>query len=240
MKLSRSRCLLAAIATIVVASCKIEDRTPGSAISDTPSAPSAVNAPDGLVMGTAADADTLLVDVRSLDSTIVVDMRYRDSGNFTGAPLPGYEANRALLHRDAASALARVQMSLRAEGLSLKVFDAYRPARATNAMVDWAERNQRIDLVTNGYIADRSRHNLGVAIDCTLIDLATGEELDMGSEFDTFSNASHTANATGRAAVNRLRLVVAMAREGFSSYDKEWWHYSVVVPSPLRFDIPVR
>jgi D-alanyl-D-alanine dipeptidase len=131
-------------------------------------------------------------------------------------------------------------MSLRAEGLSLKVWDAYRPVRATTAMVTWATATGREDLLSDGYIADRSRHNLGVAIDCTLVDLGTGAELDMGTPFDTFSDAAHTANAAGQVAVNRLRFVTAMAREGFANYDKEWWHYSHVVSSPLRFDVPIR
>lgn len=238
--MTRRSSLSAAAALLVLAACTIENRTPGTARGDAVRAPESINAPDGLVMGTAADADTLLVDVQSLDSTILVDLRYRDSTNFTGAPLPGYESNRALLHREAAAALARVQQALRAEGLSLKVLDAYRPVRATVAMVTWATQTGREDLISDGYIADRSRHNLGVAIDCTLVDLATGTELDMGTPYDTFSDAAHTANATGSVAVHRLRFVTAMAREGFANYDKEWWHYSYVVSSPLRFDVPIR
>src|SRR5205085_1632640 len=147
-----------------------------------------------------AVADTLLTDVRTLDSTIVVDLRYATSNNFTGAPLPGYLANRAFLRREAAAALARVQSDLKSQGLGLKIFDAYRPVRATLAMVDWTRRVNRGDLLRDGYIASRSRHNLGVAIDLTLIDLRTPQELDMGTAFDTFSPAAHTANATGVAA----------------------------------------
>ena len=229
-----------ALVVSVASACTIEDRTPGRTAREGPQAPSMVNAPDGIPFGTQADADTLLVDVQSLDSTILVDLRYRDSGNFTGEPLPGYEANRALLHRDAAAALSRVQTALRAEGLSLLVYDAYRPVRATLAMVAWAERTGRSDLVTDGYIADRSRHNLGVAIDCTLVDLATGQPLDMGTPFDTFDATAHTANATGRVAEHRLRFVTAMAREGFVNYDQEWWHYSYAAAPLLRFDVPVR
>ncbi len=233
--------LVAATVLLALAACTIENRPPGSTnAAATLSAPPAANAPEGILMGTAADADTLLMDVQRLDSTILVDMRYRDSANFTGAPLPGYEANRALLHRNAAAALARVQFALREEGLSLKVFDAYRPVRATLAMVAWAQSVGREDLITDGYIADRSRHNLGLAIDCTLVDLATGAELDMGTPFDTFTDAAHTANAEGLVAVNRLRFVTAMAREGFVNYDREWWHFSYTVSSPLRFDVPIR
>jgi D-alanyl-D-alanine dipeptidase len=187
-----------------------------------------------------AMADTLLTDVRSLDPRIVVDLRYATSNNFTGAPLPGYLANRAFLRREAAAALARVERDLRPQGLGLKIFDAYRPVRATLAMVDWTERVNRTDLLNDGYIASRSRHNLGLAIDLTLIDLATGREFEMGTPFDTFSTAAHTANASGEAATNRQRLKAAMEREGFVNYDQEWWHFSFDVPKPLRFDRPIR
>jgi D-alanyl-D-alanine dipeptidase len=184
-------------------------------------------------------ADSLLVDVQALEPAIVVDMRYATANNFTGAPLPGYVANRAYLRREAAAALARVQRGLRQQGLGLKVFDAYRPARATQAMVDWTARADRADLLRDGYIASRSRHNLGLAIDLTLVDLVTRRELEMGTPFDTFSSAAHTANASGAIAANRQRLKLAMEREGFVNYDQEWWHFSFSVPDPLRFDRPV-
>ena len=187
-----------------------------------------------------AVADTLLTEVRSLDPTIVVELRYATANNFTGAPLPGYLANRAYLRREAAAALARVQRDFRGRGLGIKIFDAYRPVRATLAMVDWTERANRSDLLKDGYIASRSRHNLGLAIDLTLIDLATGRELEMGTPFDTFSAAAHTANASGEAATNRQKLKSAMEREGFVNYPQEWWHFSFNVPNPLRFDRPIR
>jgi D-alanyl-D-alanine dipeptidase len=187
-----------------------------------------------------AVADTLLAEVRPLDSTIVVEMRYATANNFTGAPLPGYFANRAYLRREAAATLARVQSDLRSQGLGLKIFDAYRPVRATLAMVAWTERVNRPDLLKDGYIASRSRHNLGLAIDLTLVDLATGRELEMGTPFDTFSAAAHTANAAGEAATNRQKLKTAMERERFVNYDQEWWHYSFNVPNPLRFDRPIQ
>jgi D-alanyl-D-alanine dipeptidase len=187
-----------------------------------------------------AVADTLLVNVQSLDPTIVVDLRYATANNFTGAPLPGYHANRAYLRREAAAALARVQHDLAARGLALKIFDAYRPVRATLAMVDWTERARRSDLLKDGYIASRSRHNLGLAIDLTLIDRVTAQELEMGTPFDTFSAAAHTANASGLAGANRQKLKAAMEAEGFVNYDQEWWHYTFNVPTPLRFDRPIR
>lgn len=200
----------------------------------------AVRAADTIPNGTVAQAETLLVDVQSLDHTIEVDMRYRNASNFTGAPLPGYQGNHALMRREAAQALARVQASLKSQGLGLKVWDAYRPVRATLAMVAWTQRVHRENLVTDGYIADRSKHNLGVAIDLTLVRLSNKQELDMGTPHDEFSSAAHTANATGAVAANRTLLVKAMAAQKFVNYDQEWWHFSFDVLNPLRFDTVVR
>jgi zinc D-Ala-D-Ala dipeptidase len=207
------------------------------------SAATVANTPE-LDVASDAAAETLLVDVRSLDGTIVADMRYATANNFTGAPLPGYGANRALLRRDAAAALARVQRRVAAQGLTLHIYDAYRPVRATLAMVAWTRRAGREDLLRDGYIASRSRHNLGLAVDLTLAERGSagggGHELDMGTTFDTFSAAAHTANATGRVAENRRRLVAAMEAEGFTNYEQEWWHFSYPLPDPLRFDLPIR
>lgn len=218
------------IAVIAASACASPRTTvPASASAPPVNTAETAIAPDAV-------ADTLLTDVRSLDSTIVVQLRYATPNNFTGAPLPGYDANRAFLRREAAAALALVQSDLRGQGLGLEIFDAYRPVRATLAMVDWTQRVHRPDLLTNGYIASRSRHNLGVAVDLTLIDRATGRELEMGTPFDTFSAAAHTANATGVAAQNRQKLKGAMEKRGFTNYDQEWWHYTFNVPNPLRFD----
>jgi D-alanyl-D-alanine dipeptidase len=202
-------------------------------------ASASVNTPP-LPMAPDAAAETLLVDIRSGDSTIRVDARYASSNNFTGKPLPGYEAPRALLRREAAVALARVQARLRSEGLGLLVYDGYRPVRATLAMVDWAKRTGREELLSQGYIARRSRHNLGLAVDLTLVELGTGAELDMGTPFDTFAEAAHTANAEGRVRRNRQILVRAMEAEGFSNYDQEWWHFSYPVEGALPFDKVIR
>lgn len=187
---------------------------------------------------TASDeaADTLLVDLSRVDSTIVVDLRYATNNNFTGAPLPGYEGNRAYLRAEAAAALAVAVEDLRAQGYGLKIFDAYRPVRASEAMVAWTQRVNRPDLLKNGYIASRSRHNLGVAVDLTLVNLAAKSEVTMGTPFDYFSAAAHTANAYGVIAKNRQILKKVMERQGFVNYEKEWWHYSYTVADPVRFD----
>lgn len=184
-------------------------------------------------------AESLLVELTTVDPSIRIDARYRDSGNFTGAPLPGYGANRLFLRREAAAALGRVQNRLQARGLGLLVWDAYRPVRATEAMVEWATRTDRVHLLDDGYIARRSRHNLGVAIDLTVVDTATGRPLDMGTPYDTFGAEAHTANATGEVARNRAILVDAMEAEGFENYDQEWWHFSYPLENTVPFDVPI-
>jgi D-alanyl-D-alanine dipeptidase len=184
-------------------------------------------------------ARRLLVDLHLLDSNFIIDARYSTANNFTGAPIPGYGSNTAMLRREAAAALVRVEKRLAPEGLTLQIFDGYRPVRATLAMVAWTERTHREDLLRDGYIASRSRHNLGLAIDLTLADRASGQPLEMGTPFDTFSADAHTANATGIAATNRARLNAAMSAEGFTNYDQEWWHFTLKLPHELRFDLPI-
>jgi zinc D-Ala-D-Ala dipeptidase len=206
------------------------------------SAPS-ISAPPVNTPGAAVAPDSvarrLLVDLHTLDSNLIIDARYATPNNFTGAPIPGYGSNRAMLRREAAAALVRVERRLAPSGLTLRIFDGYRPVRATLAMVAWTQRTNREDLLRDGYIASRSRHNLGLAIDLTLADRRSGVPLEMGTGFDSFSAAAHTANATGIAAVNRARLVAAMAAEGFANYDQEWWHFTYQLPDELRFDLPI-
>ena len=221
--------------TVALATCK-----PDSQAVPPVTANASIRTADSIPTGSDAQAETLLVDVQSLDPTIQVDMRYRNADNFTGAPIPGYVGNHALMRGEAAAALARVQASFKSQGLSLLVWDAYRPVRATLAMVAWTQKVKREDLVRDGYISDRSKHNLGVAIDLTLVNTATKQQLDMGTKHDSFAAEAHTANATGLVAENRKKLVNAMAAQGFTNYNMEWWHFSFEVPNPIRFDMPVR
>lgn len=205
-------------------------------------APLAAQAPaDTTILRDQRSFDSLMADVRSIDTTVAVEVRYFTANNFTGAPLPGYDANRAFLRKEAVAALARVQARLRRQHLGLLVYDGYRPVRATEEMVAWATRvGRKVELVDGGYIASRSRHNLGLAVDLTVIDLRTKRPLEMGTPYDTFSEDAHTANATGEAAKNRKLLVDAMTAEGFENYDQEWWHFLMRLPNEPRFDVPVR
>ena len=165
-----------------------------------------------------------LVDIQRSAPGIGVELAYATRDNLTGRRLPGYCENRAFLLPHAARSLARVQRGLRRRGLGLLVRDAYRPARASRALVRWAERSGRADLVGT-YIARRSRHNTGSAVDLTLVRADSGRPLEMGTGYDDLSSRAHTRNASGRALRNRLVLARAMARFGFEPYWREWWHF---------------
>lgn len=178
-----------------------------------------------------------LADVRDRAPAIGVDLRYSTAENFTGARLPGYCVADPFLRARAARALARAEKTLNGDGLGLRVLDAYRPARASRAMVRWAERSGNEHLL-NGWIAARSNHNRGAAVDVTLVRVETGRELAMGTAYDRFSSKSATTGVSGKSLRNRLRLRRALEAEGFRNYRREWWHYDF--PSELgapRLDI---
>jgi len=168
-----------------------------------------------------------LVDLRVAVPGLRLAIGYATAENFTGAPLPGYDAPGAWAHPELASALRAVDDALAPEGLGLLVFDAYRPKRATAAMVAWARAQGRSDLLRDGYIAERSQHNRGLAIDLTLVARDTGAPLDMGGAWDAFLPESAAFAATGDALAHRKRLREAMLEHRFSPHDGEWWHFSL-------------
>ncbi|HYH78641.1 MAG TPA: M15 family metallopeptidase [Longimicrobium sp.] len=226
------RITLAALA--LVAGCRTVAETPAAAAGPGPAPARAAAGAPGCNLPAGAD----LVDVTLVAPGIRTDIRYATANNFTGRALPGYESPRALLRPAAARALGRVQARLRGQGVGLKVFDAYRPIRATQAMVEWAGRTGNGWVLEQGYVARYSGHNRGNTVDLTLVELATGRELEMGTAYDTFSEAAHPANATGQVLEHRMRLARAMAAEGFQPYDKEWWHFRLAGDAePLDYPI---
>lgn len=228
----RPRALAVALVLLLGACASVEPVRTASA----PTAAPADATPSG---GECSIAPGTLVNVQSLDRTIRTEVRYATANNFTGAVLPGYERPLAMLRPEAARALVRVHQALRGRGYGLKVFDGYRPVRATLGMVDWAERTDNEWVLEQGYVARQSGHNRGGTVDLTLVQLANGREVEMGTAYDTFTEAAHTANATGRVAENRHILVDAMRAEGFSNYNKEWWHFSFSGTYP-PLDVPLR
>ncbi len=200
------------------------------------------------------------VYVKEVIPTIQVDLRYATDNNFIGRPIDGYRAQKCILTRGAANALRQVQDELTRFGFGLKIFDAYRPQRAVDNFVRWAEDlkdtamkkqhypdvNKR-DLFSKGYIAARSGHSRGSTIDLTLVSLTCpnrGTELDMGTPFDFFSPKSWPDDLSipPDARAHRLLLRSVMTKYGFKPYDKEWWHFTLEnEPYPdTYFNFPVQ
>jgi len=163
-----------------------------------------------------------LVEVRALEPTIRLDVRYATARNFTGVRL--YDEARVFLQRPAAEAVVRAHARLRAQRLGLKLFDGYRPWYVTRFFWDITPEAQR------GFVADPargSRHNRGCAVDLTLCDLTTGRTLLMPSDFDDFSAraAPDYPGGSAQSRSNRDRLRAAMEAEGFTVNRSEWWHF---------------
>lgn len=183
-----------------------------------------------------------MVDLRAAGPPGCLPLRfavaYAGPENFSGAALPGYGAPGAWLRAPAAEGLRQAQRAISAEGLGLIIFDAYRPVRATEGMWAWAERVGQTALFDQGWIARRSRHNTGVAVDLALY--RPGEPpLDHGSPFDAFDARSFWgAEVPAAAQALRLRLRIAMTEAGFRPYDQEWWHFEAPVEGAARCDVP--
>ena len=193
--------------------------------------PAQAQIPDGFV-----DMGEFLADVQ-------IEARYAGHGNFVGAPIDGYEAEKLLLTREAADALLAVQIELRQIGLGLKLFDGYRPQRAVDHFVRWAQNPEddmmksvyyphvdKSELFEQGYIAEQSGHSRGSAVDLTLVSLETGEELDMGTRWDYFDPRSAPANqeVSPQHQARRMLLQITMIKHGFEPLAEEWWHFKLI------------
>jgi len=197
------------------------------------------------------------VDAASVVSGLRVEMRYAGPHNFVGRPIDGYEAPVCLLTRQTAEALAAVQRELAGSGRGLKVFDCHRPARAVADFAAWArdpdDQRMKAEFYPNvdktrlfelGYIAERSGHSRGSTLDLTIVDLASGVELDMGTTYDLFDPRSWPSDESVSAAAreNRMLLQRVMMAHGFRPLREEWWHFTLEgEPFPdTYFDFPVR
>lgn len=173
---------------------------------------------------------------------IVQEIRYFSTFNFVGDRIDGYEEPCALITKQAARALKTVSNEANVMGYRLKIFDAYRPAQAVKHFVMWGieDLDQRMkpffypelekqELFSQGYIASKSSHSRGSTVDLTLLDMKTGQEIDMGSSFDFFSEVSHPdyQGITKQQYENRMRLRDLMLRNGFEPIDCEWWHFTL-------------
>ncbi len=186
---------------------------------------------------------------------VKVEMMYAGSDNFVGRPIDGYiGATRAVLRRDAADALRAVAQEMQTKGYTILLKDAYRPHRALADIYRWSltpdesmkqryyPRISKAQIHSDKYIGKFSEHSLGIAVDITLLDSQTGQELDMGGPIDFLDPSSATrydGNLISETAKkNRAMLRATMRKHGFYNYKKEWWHYWLGQPKQptLRYD----
>ena len=205
------------------------------------------------------------VYLSEVDPTILVSLRYYSNENFVGKPVNGYKKSVVILTKQVAEALKKVQESLKKDGYSLVVYDAYRPQQAVDHFMCWSVRASdqlkkshyyprvnKADVFELGYVAERSGHSRGSAIDLTIIEVdkklhAVKESertlrdgftitflddgtVDMGSSFDLFDVASHTKeNDVIEEKYKKLRTYLrqVMEKQGFKNYSEEWWHFTL-------------
>lgn len=166
-----------------------------------------------------------LVDVRSLDKSIALDVRYASASNFLGTPVYGKAQVR--LQRKAAEAVVRAHRALKPYGFGLMLHDGYRPW-----FVTWVFWNATPE-ASREFVADPakgSKHNRGCAIDLTLYDLKTKKALEMTGGYDEMSPRSYPDYGGGTARQRALRDLLrrVMEAEGFTVYESEWWHFDYV------------
>lgn len=217
--------------------------------------------------------------LRDIAPEIRQDIRYAGPDNFVGRALPGYDAPECLL-RPVAEALKHIQAELAAHGLGLKVYDCYRPLRAVQAMLAWSRKSSssrntkrffpellKSTLVSEGYIAARSRHSSGIAVDVSIVvagspyrpsfdptasyascvapvnEQEPDDSIDMGTGFDCFDPVSATDSqlVTSEERQNRILLLSVMQAGGFDNYPREWLHFEYRIVRPMRaiFDFPI-
>lgn len=164
--------------------------------------------------------DSNWLDVTWLDSTIVIDIRYATTDNFTGEVM--YPCARCILRPEVAQAILRVHLKLKKRGLGLKLYDCYRPRSVQEAL--WAKMPDARYVTPP---AKGSMHNRGMAVDLTIID-ENRLELDMGTPYDFFGQeAYHTFTGHPDSVLaNRELLKSLMLEAGFGHIRTEWWHYS--------------
>ena len=177
---------------------------------------------------------------------VIQEIRYHSTYNFIGERIDGYEEPAALITLEAARALKSAGKELHVMGYQMKIFDAYRPARAVKHFVLWGLEDQDIRMKQYFYpdLEKEELFNAGyIAKDLTLLEMRTGREVDMGSPFDFFGEISHPdfKGITEEQYANRMLLRSVMMRNGFLPFSCEWWHFTLENEpfTETYFDFPV-
>lgn len=178
---------------------------------------------DGYTKSIATDPTKELIDLEQHIPGIVLDIRYATDNNFVGEVI--YNLPKAYARKPVADALRKAQADFKELGLGIKVFDAYRPYKAT---VKFYEVYKDTTYVASPYRG--SRHNRGCAVDITLIVLSTGEELKMPTGYDSFKKEAWPSTPVKDPEIrkNRQTLIDVMRRHGFRVNSSEWWHFDFI------------
>ena len=172
-----------------------------------------------------------LVEIATVDPTILIDLRYATPRNVLGHPIYPTHA-RALVRQSVADRLKYAQTYLRARGYGLKIWDAFRPLNAQGALWAFAKSARYVADPENG----RALHTWGVAVDATLVD-AKGHDVPMPSDLDAFSTeaALHYKGTDPTVQADLNMLLDAMGAAGFKGMSSEWWHF--VAPDWKEFGV---
>ena len=171
-----------------------------------------------------------MLDITELDDSIVLDLRYATTNNFTG--VQHYEFPLALMHKDAAAAFLKAHNLAKADGYLLRIYDSYRPLSVQRSLYESTPPHLYAFVAAP---SKNEKHSMGLAIDCGLSDLE-GNEIPMPSGFDEFNESAYVGYTGGTAEeqANRDYLIQLMERCGFTVYAKEWWHFSFPNPAGLE------
>jgi len=174
-------------------------------------------------LSTKTNPDKKLVDLETFVPGLVLDIRYATTNNFTGEKI--YNLAKAYARKPVAEALKKIQTDLKHDGFGIKIFDAYRPYKAT---VKFYEVYRDTTYVASPYKG--SRHNRGCALDLTIIDLKSGEELEMPTSYDSFKKEAWPSTPVNDPVIrkNRTLLINAMQKHGFKVNSSEWWHFDFI------------
>lgn len=167
------------------------------------------------------DRRNTLVDLEELIPGIILDIRYATINNFTKKQI--YDEAKAYLRMDAAIALKSAQEDFKKLGYGIKIYDAYRPYSATVKLFEIFPDPEFAASPKTG-----SLHNRGCAVDLTLVDLKSGKELTMPTEFDSFNKeaAAFFNDLPDDIIKNRSILQQVLIKHGFLIYESEWWHFN--------------
>ena len=176
------------------------------------------------IKSAAAQAAIPLVDIKSVDPTILVELRYAGRINLTGHPLYPL-GTRALVRPEVASRLSKAKTFLRHYQYRLKIWDAYRPVAVQVKLWQAVHNN---DYVANPETGAGSLHSWGLAVDATLVD-AWNRPVRMPTDFDDFTPAAmwHYAGPDFEIRSHVHLLQIAMRNAGFYGLPTEWWHFTI-------------